>query len=218
MLLLLLLFSHVQLFCDPRDCSPPGSSVHKVSQARTLERVAIPFSRASSLPRDPTGVSCISCIGRWVLYHEGHLGSPPIKPHNRKERVETSYWVCLRSPPVSPERTSWGNMAFGEVKLGREARLPVMIAGAMRKEKRRPLFILTVQSEMAVRMWGEERGSSGELPPSHKKGIALHPLRMMAETCEMCPGTVEGVYANLFKISRLGMGHSNALLFVLLKL
>ena len=31
--------------CDPRDCSPPGSSVHGVLQARTLEWVAMPFSR-----------------------------------------------------------------------------------------------------------------------------------------------------------------------------
>ena len=29
------------------DCSPPGSSVHGISQARILERVAIPFSRGS---------------------------------------------------------------------------------------------------------------------------------------------------------------------------
>ena len=32
--------SHVQLFCDPVDCSSPGSSVHGVFQARTLEWVA----------------------------------------------------------------------------------------------------------------------------------------------------------------------------------
>ena len=29
-------------FCDPMDCSPPGSSVHGILQARTLEWVAIP--------------------------------------------------------------------------------------------------------------------------------------------------------------------------------
>ena len=44
--------SHVQLFCDPMDCRPPGSSVHWISQARILESVAIPFSRRSSQPRD----------------------------------------------------------------------------------------------------------------------------------------------------------------------
>ena len=38
--------------CDPRDCSPPGSSVHGILQARILEWVAIPFSRGPSQPRD----------------------------------------------------------------------------------------------------------------------------------------------------------------------
>ena len=33
-------------------CSPPGSSVHGILQARILEWVAIPFSRRSSRPRD----------------------------------------------------------------------------------------------------------------------------------------------------------------------
>ena len=35
---------HVQLFCDLMDCSPPGSSVHRILQARILEWVAISFS------------------------------------------------------------------------------------------------------------------------------------------------------------------------------
>ena len=30
--------------CDPMDCSPPGSSVHGILQAKILEWVAIPFS------------------------------------------------------------------------------------------------------------------------------------------------------------------------------
>ena len=34
------------------DCSPPGSSVHGILQARILEGVAMPSSRGSSLPRD----------------------------------------------------------------------------------------------------------------------------------------------------------------------
>ena len=45
---------------DPRDCSPPGSSVHGIPQARILECVAISFSRGSSPPRDWTWVSCIA--------------------------------------------------------------------------------------------------------------------------------------------------------------
>ena len=48
------------------DCSPPGSSVHGIFQARILEWVAISFSRGSSQPRDRTR---ISSIGRWALWH-----------------------------------------------------------------------------------------------------------------------------------------------------
>ena len=40
--------------CDAMDCSPPGSSVHGIFQARILEWVAMPSSRGSSQPRDPT--------------------------------------------------------------------------------------------------------------------------------------------------------------------
>ena len=46
--------------CNPIDCSPLGSSVHGVFQARILEWVAISFSRGSSWPRDQTQVSCIA--------------------------------------------------------------------------------------------------------------------------------------------------------------
>ena len=55
--------------CSPMECIPPGSSVHRILQARTLEWVAISSSRGSSRPRDQTRVSCVSCIGGWVLYH-----------------------------------------------------------------------------------------------------------------------------------------------------
>ena len=44
--------------CNPMDCSPPGSCVHEIFQARILEWVAISFSRGSSQPRDQTRVSC----------------------------------------------------------------------------------------------------------------------------------------------------------------
>ena len=47
------------------DCRPPGSSVYGIFQARILECVAIPFSRESSQPRDRT---CVSCIGRKIVY------------------------------------------------------------------------------------------------------------------------------------------------------
>ena len=46
--------------CDPMDYSLPGSSVHRILQARILEWVAIHFSRGSSRPRDQTQVSSIA--------------------------------------------------------------------------------------------------------------------------------------------------------------
>ena len=42
--------SHVQFFCDPMDCSLPGSSVRGISQARILEWVATLFPGDLSNP------------------------------------------------------------------------------------------------------------------------------------------------------------------------
>ena len=65
-----MLLSHVQLFCDPMDCCLPGSSVHRLFQARVLGSLAISFSRglpdsgiepcsptlqADALPSEPLG-------------------------------------------------------------------------------------------------------------------------------------------------------------------
>ena len=54
--------------CYPVDCSPPGSSVHGILQARILEWVAISFSRGYSQPRDRTQVSRIAgrCFNLWA--------------------------------------------------------------------------------------------------------------------------------------------------------
>ena len=51
------------------DCSPPGSSIHGIFQARILEWVAISFSKGSSPPRDWIRISCVSGTGSWILYH-----------------------------------------------------------------------------------------------------------------------------------------------------
>ena len=53
------LHSHVWL-CDPVDCSPACSSVHRITQERILAWVAIPFSRGSSKLQDWAWVSCIA--------------------------------------------------------------------------------------------------------------------------------------------------------------
>ena len=56
------------------DCSPPGSSIHGIFQARILEWVAISYATESSQPRDRTWVSCIA--GRFFIIwdtREAHL-------------------------------------------------------------------------------------------------------------------------------------------------
>ena len=90
----------VWLFCNPMDCSLPGSSTRGISQVTILELVAISFSRGFFWPRDQTLISCVSCIGRWVLHHCNTWEAPFTTMKNFK------YCRCL-------------------VSLGYEARLKV---------------------------------------------------------------------------------------------
>lgn len=71
-------FSHVRFWATLWTEDPPGSSVQGILQARVLERVAMSSSRGSSRPRDWTS-SLVSSIGRRVLYHYCHLGSPRVR-------------------------------------------------------------------------------------------------------------------------------------------
>jgi len=80
------------------DYSPPGSSVHGILQARVLEWVAMPSSRASSWTRDQTFVSNVSCIGRQVLYHKHHLRRPRFP-----------YYTCAN---IHPNSLKWARIQF----------------------------------------------------------------------------------------------------------
>ena len=77
--------------CDPMDCTPPGSSVHGILQARILECVAISFSRGSSLPRDRTCISCVCCIGSQILYHWATWEAPSLTCGSLESRLSSSY-------------------------------------------------------------------------------------------------------------------------------
>ena len=69
--------------CEPVDCSPSGSSVHGILQARILEWMAISFSRGSSRPRDGTRVF-------WQDYLPlSHQGSYVIR--NGRERYKFTF-------------------------------------------------------------------------------------------------------------------------------
>ena len=83
--------THIQsclTLCDPMNCSPPGSSVHGISQVKILEGVAISYAWVSSRPRNRT---CISCIGRWILHHhatwEAHATRPPPFPFAQMQDI-----------------------------------------------------------------------------------------------------------------------------------
>ena len=66
--------------CNPMNCSPSGSSVHGIFQAKILEWVAIAFSRGSSWPRDWTQVSCMQADS---LLSELPMNSHVTNTHNK---------------------------------------------------------------------------------------------------------------------------------------
>ena len=95
--------------CDPMDCSPPGSSVHGILQARILEWVVISFSRGSSQPRDGTQVSCIA--GRFFTIwatREALLVYIKVKKKNLRERIlfQTGL-ACPNSNQTGTEQTAF---------------------------------------------------------------------------------------------------------------
>ena len=55
--------------CDPMDCSPPGSSVHGILQARVLEGVAMPSSRGIFLTQGSNLHPLTLLYCRRILYH-----------------------------------------------------------------------------------------------------------------------------------------------------
>ena len=82
------------LYCDPMDCSPPGSSVHGILQARTLEWVVIFFSRGSSRPRDRTHVSGLAVdslpVSHSLISYCQPTPSP--SPTTSRETSQGSHW------------------------------------------------------------------------------------------------------------------------------
>ena len=97
LLVLCLVAQTCPTLCDPMDCSPPGSSVHRLFQARILEWVAISFSflsnpgikpgslasQADSLPLSHQGspkLALCSCIFPAGIQLSSVLCSTPRKP------------------------------------------------------------------------------------------------------------------------------------------
>ena len=82
---------------DPMDYSSPSSSV----QARILEWGAISYSRGSSPPRDRIHFSCVSCIGRQILYDWA-----------TREALRCFYAVTIVDEPVSLSWTGYWSQLY----------------------------------------------------------------------------------------------------------
>ena len=76
-------------FSDPMDCSPPGSSIHGIFQARVLEWGAIAFSDQRSNSHPCTG-------GQRMQWHSTPVLLPG-KSHGHRSLVGYSPWCCKES-------------------------------------------------------------------------------------------------------------------------
>ena len=101
--------------CSPMHCSPPGSSVHGILQARILEWVAMPSSRGSSWPGNRTRISYVSCTGRQILspLHSQHTSA------FKKGKTDTSCLTTMAlSQPQKMKIISWCHETIHILSLG----------------------------------------------------------------------------------------------------
>ena len=113
--LLLLVAKSCPTLLQPMDCSPPDSSVHGIFQARTLEWAAISFSRGSSQSRDWI---CVSCIGRWIVYHWATWEAP--KSYSAALQKHSNFEEPRRQGKKVYGKSEGEEKPEGEVSLGWE--------------------------------------------------------------------------------------------------
>ena len=106
--------------CHPMDCSPPGSSVHRISQARILDWVAISSSRGSSQPRDWTQVPYVSCV-HWQVdsLPLGHLVKiiwPDLSPENIFAKLLT-HRDCIKTLDLPHNSKYWAWDTFSALPV-----------------------------------------------------------------------------------------------------
>ena len=106
------------ILLDPMECSPPGSSVHGLSQARTLEWVAISFSRGSFPTQGLNAASCVFYVGRQILYHCPLFYKVRHNLRWEKNRVPFERTVLGRLDSVLIQRTNFSPAPCGVIVLG----------------------------------------------------------------------------------------------------
>ena len=81
--------------CDPMDCSPPGSPVPGILQARTLEWVSMSFSNAWKWKNKVKSLHRVQLLATpWTAAHQ----APPFMGFSRQE-----YWSGVPLPSPSLE-------------------------------------------------------------------------------------------------------------------
>ena len=111
----------VWFFANPMDHSPPGPSVHGISQARILEWAAISYSRASSWLRDQT-TSLVSPApaGRIFATAPHVINEWHSWAWNQASQYGHSvniYWVTVRFCMVPSAEIKWWTKIFTVINL-----------------------------------------------------------------------------------------------------
>ena len=144
---------------DPLDCSPPGSSVHGILQARRLEWAACP-PLGSSRPGDRTRASYISCTAggafSFLLRHR-----KPIFPYAFALVYLSCFWwtlLCVRfsllkHASLKENTKRWVERYFTQVAMNVNDRNPVwQLRTASEAGRPRPLIL--TGHETPVKPWG----------------------------------------------------------------
>ena len=142
------------------DCSPPGSSVHGILQARILEWVPIPFFQGSSQPRDWTQVSCTAgrFFAMWITRKALLVFFVASDSCCSKSFTGSSFSVAWHSW-CSKAPTSWGPSLLLSTACAQSAPLAgiLLFAPQIRHSKICPLWGLSLSVSRQHRCVGKER-------------------------------------------------------------
>ena len=116
--------------CYPMDCSTPGSSVHGILQARILKWVTISFSRVSSQFMDRT---CISCLGRQILYHWATWEAP--------SPAFTLFFMFPTYTHIQSKPNVLGNVSSSDIRVSLLMSTPLRISWQCLAHKRHSMTI-----------------------------------------------------------------------------
>ena len=117
--------------CDSHD--PPGFSVQGILQARTLEWVAISFSRGSSWPRDQAQVSCIPgrFFASWAT--KGRFSN---QGRDLIYLIFLELWLLMYSTSSRSQRT----------RAGEKERIPPHLSESRKNSQQIPKFVLVSET------------------------------------------------------------------------